>query len=319
MKTLRVLSGVLLLSVVLLTGYSSVTAGDLTGVQRMMEVPAVRQVAQVQIPVDPTPPEPVTLLNAEMHVLHSENTGLDYRIYVWLPPGYGTDTPPKYPVVYSLDGNWHFPSNAHAAGQLIFGGEAGKMIIVGIGYDTDDDNVIFGLRAWDMLPGNGGAEFLTFLQEELIPYIDTNYLTDKTDRTLAGHSYGGVFALYTLFTATDTFDRYIVMSPALWYHPSWDGERRLIFELEEAYFASQNPANPKLPVQLFLSAAQYDPEDEDWGWTEPRMVSGLIELNDVLESRNYQGLDLDMTIIEGLGHAGGYPGAFIRGLAEVFR
>ena len=156
---------------------------------------------------------------------------------------------------------------------------------------------------------------MAFLQEELIPYIDANYLTAKNDITLAGHSFGGLFTLYTLFTATDTFDRYVAMSPSLWYHPTWDHEQRLIFDLEQEFYDAQNPNNPKLPVEIFLSVGELEPE-ELWDlW----MVSNLIEFHGVLESRGYKDLDMDMRIIEGLGHVGSYPGAFTRGLVSVFQ
>jgi enterochelin esterase-like enzyme len=319
MHTRKWLSAALLVVLVLLIGYSSVAAGNLTAVQRLMNARGARQVAPAGIPADPTPAEPVTLLDAEMRIFHSDNTGMDYRIYISLPPGYGEDTPPKYPVIYSLDGNWHFPIDEYASRQLLMGEELGKVIIVGIGYTTDDNDEIAGLRFWDMLPGNGADAFLAFLQEELIPYIDTNYLTAKNDITLAGHSFGGLFTLHTLFTATKAFDRYIAMSPALWYHPSWDGQQRWIFDKEEEYFAKQDPDNPKLPVQLFLSVGEFEPEDEWWGNFQPWMVSNLVEFHEVLVSRGYKDLDMEMRIIEGLGHAGSYPGAFTRGLVSVFR
>jgi predicted alpha/beta superfamily hydrolase len=318
MKTKRIVAVTLLLVMVLVAGYSSVGAGGLTGTQRMMVAPVARQVIRDATPADPTPPQPVTLLDAEMRIFHSENTDQDYRIYVSLPPGYDADSPPKYPVIYSLDGNWHFPLDEFASRQLVMGEELGKLIIVGIGYPTDNDEEIQYLRWLDMVPENRADAFLAFLQEELIPYIDTNYLTAKNDITLAGHSYGGLFTLYALFTAPDAFDRYMAMSPALWYHPDWDG-KRLIFDLEQEYYDAQNPDNPKLPVQLFLSAGELEPEDEWWGAFQPWMVSNVIEFNEVLESRGYKDLSLDMRIIEGLGHAGSYPGAFTRGLVSVFQ
>jgi predicted alpha/beta superfamily hydrolase len=318
MKTKRIFAITLLLVMVMVTGYSSVGAGGLTGTQRMMMAPLARQVIRDATPADPTPPQPVTLLDAEMRIFHSTKTDQDYRIYVSFPPGYDADSPPKYPVIYSLDGNWHFPIDEFAERQLLMNQELGKLIIVGIGYPTDNDEEIQYLRWLDMVPENRADAFLAFLQEELIPYINTNYRTAKNDITLAGHSYGGLFTLYTLFTATDAFDRYIALSPALWYHPDWDG-KRLIFDLEEEYFAAQKPNNPKLPVQLFLSIGELEPEDEWWGAFQPWMVSNVIEFNEILESRGYKGLSLDMRIIEGLGHAGSYLGAFTRGLVSVFQ
>ncbi|WP_435171433.1 alpha/beta hydrolase [Falsirhodobacter sp. 1013] len=38
-----------------------------------------------------------------------------------------------------------------------------------------------------------------------------------TTRTLSGHSYGGLFTLWTLLTAPQSFDRYAAISPSLWW------------------------------------------------------------------------------------------------------
>ena len=44
-----------------------------------------------------------------------------------------------------------------------------------------------------------GREFLQFIADELSPYIEKNYRARETGRVLAGHSFGGLFALYALF------------------------------------------------------------------------------------------------------------------------
>ena len=296
MRTRRMLSGIVLLVIVLLGGYSSAASG--------------MEISKQGVAPDVTPAGPVTILDAEEFVFHSAITGRDYRIYIGLPPGYAerADRPPKYPVIYSLDANWHFTIDVGSSRFLNVGFEFDPTIVVGIGYPTDDRWELEELRAWDYRPGYGAEAFLRFIQEELVPYIDATYRTDKQDRTLAGHSYGGLFTLYTLFHDTKTFKRYVAMSPALWYGYEYEGQR-LIFDYEAAYAAE----NAQLPVNLFLSVGELEPE-ELYGF---RMVSNLIEFYEVLASRDYEGLALEMDVIDGLGHAGCYPGAFTRGLFEV--
>jgi predicted alpha/beta superfamily hydrolase len=312
MRTRKVLSGILLLLIVLSTGYSSVTAEGLASRKVTMEGPVAGQFTERVIPSVLITAEAVTIPDTEVSIFTSDITGQDYRIYVSLPQGYSAmaDKPPKYPVIYSLDANWHFAVDTGSSRSLKLGGELGDVIVVGIGYPTDDDNEIMSLRAWDMRPGQGAEAFLGFIQEELIPHIDANFRTVKQDRTLAGHSYGGLFTLYALFHATDTFQRYVAMSPALWYGYEYE-DQRVVFDYEEAYASEHH----KLPVDLFLSVGEFEPEEMYGGlW----MVSNLIEFHQVLEDRDYGGLKMEMVIVEGLGHAGSYPGAFTRGLVEVF-
>ncbi|WP_280640629.1 alpha/beta hydrolase [Hymenobacter volaticus] len=62
---------------------------------------------------------------------------------------------------------------------------------------------------------------MSFFQRELLPFLDQNYRTDVSNRTLMGHSFGGYFVLYALTEAlrTDTcyFTQYVAASPSLYY------------------------------------------------------------------------------------------------------
>ncbi|HVT43180.1 MAG TPA: alpha/beta hydrolase-fold protein [Thermoanaerobaculia bacterium] len=74
----------------------------------------------------------------------------------------------------------------------------------------------------------GGAKFSRFLSEELIPLIDRSYRTIPRRRSLMGHSYVGLFTAWTLLTETNgLFDRFLIVSPSLWY------DERMIFSLEK--------------------------------------------------------------------------------------
>ena len=96
-------------------------------------------------------------------------------------------------------------------------GQFPDTIVVGIGYPVEEP-LEEGLQQWgrlrarDLTPiveepnesgqsrqTGGAAEFLSFIQTELIPTIERDYRVDPANRVLAGHSFGGLFVLYVLF------------------------------------------------------------------------------------------------------------------------
>lgn len=57
--------------------------------------------------------------------------------------------------------------------------------------------------------------FYLFMKNELIPKIEKK-LPNKKDRSLIGHSFGGLFCLYTLLKPDKLFNRHFAISPSLW-------------------------------------------------------------------------------------------------------
>ena len=93
-------------------------------------------------------------------------------------------------------------------------------------------------------PSGDSANFLKFLQEELIPFIEREYRADPARRTLMGHSYGGLFGAFALFQAPGLFANLVIGSPTLSYG------NRVTFQQEEN-FAKQES---KLPGNVYLYA-----------------------------------------------------------------
>jgi len=58
-------------------------------------------------------------------------------------------------------------------------------------------------------------KFYGFMKNELIPRIEKS-LTNKKSRAFIGHSFGGLFCLYTLFKEDKLFDRHFAISPSIW-------------------------------------------------------------------------------------------------------
>ncbi|MFD2438425.1 alpha/beta hydrolase [Modicisalibacter luteus] len=101
------------------------------------------------------------------------------------------------------------------------------MLIVGIGYpDTERFDVSRRARDYTPLPSGpaedgsaqGGAErFLAFIEQTLKPAMAERFAVDTSREALMGHSYGGLFVMHVLQAAPQSFERYIAISPSLWW------------------------------------------------------------------------------------------------------
>jgi len=63
----------------------------------------------------------------------------------------------------------------------------------------------------------GAAPMASFIVDEVLPFVRSQYRTIPT-AVLAGHSFGGLFALHVAASKPDTFVGIIAMSPALWWN-----------------------------------------------------------------------------------------------------
>jgi predicted alpha/beta superfamily hydrolase len=177
---------------------------------------------------------PATLYRSVQFDLASGITGRTYRIFVFVP---ATDPPAEgFPLVVAVDGNMVFPILATVSATFQLTGKTA--IAVGIGYPTSEPSELMRLRTRDLTPPTpleripqrpglppvdladyGGADdFFRFLQEELLPTIAEAYPTDPADRTLYGHSWGGLFTLGVLFKHPEAFRNYVASSPSIWWN-----------------------------------------------------------------------------------------------------
>lgn len=265
-------------------------------------------------------PSLVTIPDTELRMLSSSIVGQEFSICVALPYDYSKDNK-AYPVIYALDGNANFGMITETVRWLTFFNDIPEVIVVGIGYLVRSFKDAQGLRTRDLTPtetdwyetwwkprlsdapadaGSGGAaNFLRFIREELIPFIDTTYRTLPGNNTLMGFSLGGLFALYTLFNQPDTFIRYVIGSPAVW----WDDE--VILGLEKGFAAH----NSDLPAKVFLSVA---------GNEEAAMIANMYQVADVLRSREYKSLEITTHFFEGETHMSNTPAFVSWGLRAAF-
>jgi predicted alpha/beta superfamily hydrolase len=115
-----------------------------------------------------------------------------------------------------------------------------------------------------------------------------------------GHSFGGTFTLYAMFSEPELFRGYVAASPAVVYYDNTD----FTFE-QEAEYAN---THKDLPVRLYLCVGG-----------EEELRYPVEEFMQKLRERNYPGLELETSTIAGERHAGVKPEAFNRGLRYIFQ
>jgi predicted alpha/beta superfamily hydrolase len=159
------------------------------------------------------------------YILKSEILQEDRPIIISLPLGY-KDNDANYPVLYLLDGLGNIKHQVGTVELLTDSGIIPPMIIVGIeSLDRSRDltpsnageDVYGGVGTSGIPQSGGGPKFLQFIEDELIPYIESNFRTHPY-RLLEGHSFGGLFCTYTLMEKPDIFDAFIIQAPALWWN-----------------------------------------------------------------------------------------------------
>jgi predicted alpha/beta superfamily hydrolase len=150
----------------------------------------------------------------EKILMQSKILGEERTILIHMPKGYEL-TKSSYPVLYLLDGDYHFLHTCGITEFLASQGIMPQVMVVAIA-NTD--------RTRDFTPtkvekkeNTGGAEkFMSFIADELMPYIQKNY--NSLDwKILAGHSLGGTFTTYAFLNNPNLFDGYIAISPYLEY------------------------------------------------------------------------------------------------------
>jgi len=143
---------------------------------------------------------------------------------IYLPEGYNQNDTIKYPVIYLLDGSAD-EDFIHIVGLVQFNSfewinQVPKSIVVGIVTVDRRRDFIFPTTIKEDLktyPTTGHSDkFISFIEKELQPYIETKYKTNN-DKTIIGQSLGGLFATEVLLKKPTLFNKYIIISPSLWW------------------------------------------------------------------------------------------------------
>lgn len=153
--------------------------------------------------------------------LFSEVLNEQREIWVHLPED--MDDSKKYPVIFLLDAPAQFYATTGLL-KLLTKWNVPKSILVGIKNtdrtrDQTPTNVAF-QRGHESPTSGGAANFVSFIETELKPYLNDKYPTEDMN-TIIGHSTGGLFVIYAYVHHPAIFDNYLAIDPSLW----WDKEK----------------------------------------------------------------------------------------------
>lgn len=205
---------------------------------------------------------PLTI--GQIHTLKSKFLNEERLLNIYLPEKY--DSTKAYPTIYLLDGSMN-EDFLHITGLVQYFNLQFTMpetIIIGIANVDRKRDFTFKTNIEDLkkdYPTTGHSDkFINFLENELKPYIQQHFKSDKNE-FLIGQSLGGLVTTEILLNKPYLFSHYFIISPSLW----WDDQSIL----KDAQLKSQS-----LPKHIYLSVGEKE---------HPIMVRDAKELNKILQ------------------------------------
>ncbi|MBA2665160.1 MAG: hypothetical protein H0U74_22930 [Bradymonadaceae bacterium] len=220
--------------------------------------------------------------------VHSPELGNQRDVYVHLPPDYDRAPTRRYPVLYVHDGNESIVrSQFHEVADAWATTDATRAIIL----------VFVALPSQDLrmaeytVASNGarGSDHARFLNDTLVPLIDTNFRTrtDRGARGLVGASLGGLISFWTAAQHPESFGFTAGMSSSFFWHD--EIMRQTITELGcqnvRYYLDSGSPADNSVSTAAMRDTLvaldcqhRYEREDgatHDWHFWKGRFPNVL--------------------------------------------
>ncbi|WP_203292024.1 alpha/beta hydrolase [Maricaulis parjimensis] len=253
--------------------------------------------------------------------------GINYRLYVRPPlrrPAEGEQSS----SVYLLDARQLFTPAASMSYNQEYFDYIPSSYFIGIGYQEDGEDSFDEFdRTRDYTPtsftpdedhflynspqdweGSGGADaFFDYVETTIIPLVEARYDVSPSDRVLVGKSTSGLGATYALLERPGLFNRYVIISPALWWD-DWLRPRheRWVMRAEVATRETEYPVE----TRVYLAAGE---GEHTFG-----LATDVFVLFDALRSRRDDNLKLNAELLPGEQHESVFPAAFMRGLIGVY-
>lgn len=261
------------------------------------------------------PNSSMTMFVQEPRMMRAKGFDYDHEVLIALPASYKAYPEKRYPVLWVTDGELHFHMVIGALNILTFSGELPEMIVVAVGSPSELGMAGHLRRLSDFSPpGEGyqrsgeagriqlehikfpefehrGAEFLSFLIDDLRPRLSREFRMLDGNHALFGHSAGGLFAGYALFARPEAFSKYIIGSPYLY------GVQGAVFVHEKEYADS----NDDLDVEIFLGLGDEEVSGR-FDLADAGLASSTALLAERLKSRRYPSLQITSRIYTGEDH-----------------
>ena len=251
-----------------------------------------------------------------------------YRLYVRMPlrePAAGE----KSSSFYFLDPLTNFVPAAAMSYNYEYFNYIPSAFFIGIGYqDEADGHPREHNRTRDYTPteltppdetpylaanpvdymGSGGADdFLDVVESRIIPFVESRFNVDESDRVLVGKSMSGLAAVHAVLTRPGLFNRYVIVSPSIW----WDD---WLYARSGRYVMKQvdETASLTYPAETRVYFAVGDAEER------LGLVTDLHVLVDALRKQRRTNLRLYLEVLDDEMHEGVFPAAFMRGIVGVY-
>ncbi|WP_281614022.1 alpha/beta hydrolase-fold protein [Flammeovirga sp. SubArs3] len=150
--------------------------------------------------------------------------GKKRAVWALLPKGWESYKE-RYPVMYLHDAQNLFDKNApygmwgihQSLSEMIKNGQ--KMMVIAIDHGEEERIKEFSPFELDKKQSGGAKKYINFIIDTLVPYINRNF-PSKQGREfsgIGGSSMGGLVSLFSGLYRPESFKKYMIFSPSLWY------------------------------------------------------------------------------------------------------
>ncbi|MCO4820867.1 MAG: hypothetical protein KC469_02285 [Flavobacteriaceae bacterium] len=227
-------------------------------------------------------PESIDNVIGQNYTFASKILNEDRTIQIYTPSSYSESLDKNYPVLYILDGQRLFLDGVSVVQSFTSQFQLSPdIIVVGINNKYPD-------RFNHFL----GTNFLDFIENEVVSYIEDQYRTSK-ERLLFGWEYAGAFVIESMIKRPQLFNAHLAASPYP-IHEKWFNNQSRIDMLEAVL-------DKELTSYLYVTISANEGMVED----------GTNELEALLKSKATENLRWDYRVIEGAEHTStAYPGIY---------
>lgn len=212
------------------------------------------------------------------------------RLMVREPTAGGTATSARG-TVYVLDGQWDLSSVEGSYGGMLYDGDVAPLMRVGVDWQGGWGQIAE-WRNREFTPtdpagtgaSGGAAGFRTFMRSQVIPEAEKNLTSRPGYRMVIASEKAALWALTDLLSDQPTFDRYLLVAPAV----EWDNEWLLQLEAVRAARGGSLAAR----VMIYYG-------DRD---AASSRLAAIERFTGRLSARGYAGLTLQSVKLAGKGY-----------------